>query len=98
MGLGDLDEIERNAREASTLIRYLGEGDYVTRRYVSQGAEINTGDYADYPMVVRDGMPIRDHFTLDSEQAAEWDRINRRPARELAGLRRLAERPSPFAE
>ena len=60
------DAVEAGAREAPALIRYLGEGDYVTRRYVSRGAEMNTGDYADYPMVVRDGMPIRDHFALDT--------------------------------
>lgn len=60
------DEIEDGAREAPALIRYLGDGDYVTRRYVSQGAEINTGDYLDHKVVVRDAMPIRDHFTLDT--------------------------------
>lgn len=60
------DDIEDGARQARTLIRYLGDGDYVTRRYVSQGAEINTGDYFDYECVVRDGIPIRDHFTLDT--------------------------------
>lgn len=40
----------------------------------------------------------RDRFTLDADAAAEWDRINRRPAKELAGLRRLMQRPSPFTE
>lgn len=60
------DAIEDTARIAPALIRYLGEGDFVTRRYVSQGAEINTGDYFDHEMPVRDGMPIRDHFTLAS--------------------------------
>lgn len=58
--------IEDEVRKAPALIRYLAEGDYVTRRYVSQGAEMNTGDYADYETVVRDGMPIRDHFALDT--------------------------------
>jgi len=57
--------IEDTAREAPALIRYLDEGDFVTRRYVSQGAEMNTGDYRDYPVVVRDGMPLRQHFQLD---------------------------------
>lgn len=56
---------EDTARKAPALIRYLDEGEYVTRRYVSQGAEMNTGDYRDYPVVVRDGMPMRDHFSLD---------------------------------
>lgn len=40
----------------------------------------------------------RDQFVLTSEAAVEWDRINRRSAKELAGLRRLMDRPSPFAE
>ncbi|MFM5955332.1 MAG: CmcJ/NvfI family oxidoreductase [Novosphingobium sp.] len=60
------DNPESGAREAQALIRYLGEGDFVTRRYVSQGAEINTGEYSDHAMAVRDGMPIRDHFALDT--------------------------------
>ncbi|NKJ44593.1 CmcJ/NvfI family oxidoreductase [Novosphingobium sp. SG720] len=61
-----IDPIEETARQAPALIRYLGEGSFVTRRYVSQGAEINTGTYTDHAVVVRDGMPIRDHFTLDT--------------------------------
>lgn len=40
----------------------------------------------------------RDRFTLSPETAAEWDRINRRSAKEFAGLRRLMRRPSPFTE
>jgi uncharacterized protein (DUF1778 family) len=40
----------------------------------------------------------RDRFTLSPEAAAEWERVNQRPAEELAGLRRLMQRPSPFAE
>ncbi|MDF8331571.1 CmcJ/NvfI family oxidoreductase [Novosphingobium sp. HBC54] len=46
-------------------IRYLSEGEFVTRRYVSRGAEMNTGEYSDHDVVIRDGMPIRDHFQLD---------------------------------
>lgn len=64
-GTAELSSIEDAARLAPARIRYLGDGDYVTRRYVSQGAEMNTGDYFDYDCVVRDGMPMRDHFTLD---------------------------------
>ncbi|HQS70944.1 MAG: hypothetical protein B7Y36_13200 [Novosphingobium sp. 28-62-57] len=63
--LPEPDAIEGTARSAPALIRYLGPGEYVTRRYVSQGAEMNTGDYFDYASEVRDGMPIRDHFSLD---------------------------------
>ena len=38
----------------------------------------------------------RDRFVLSAEQAKQWDTINRRPARDLPGLRRLLERNSPF--
>ena len=60
------DPVEDAMRSAPALVRYLGDGDYVTRRYVSQGVEANTGDYVDREVAIRDGMPIRDHFTLDT--------------------------------
>lgn len=60
------DAVEDRQRQAPALIRYLAPGDFVTRRYVRAGAEINTGEYRDYEAVVRDGMPIRDHFAFDT--------------------------------
>jgi uncharacterized protein (DUF1778 family) len=39
----------------------------------------------------------RDRFELDPAPAQAWEELNARPARELPGLRRLMERPSPFA-
>jgi hypothetical protein len=57
--------LEDSAREVRATIRYVDPGDFVTRRYVSQGAEINTGTYSDHAVVVRDAMPIREHFELD---------------------------------
>lgn len=38
----------------------------------------------------------RDRFLPSAEQAEAWDQADERPAKELAGLRRLAERPSPL--
>ena len=58
-------DIEDNAREVETTIRFVDPGDFVTRRYVRAGAEINTGTYSDHTVTVRDAMPIRDHFELD---------------------------------
>jgi len=60
------DDIEDTAREVGARIRFVDPGRFVTRRYVSQGAEINTGTYSDHEVTIRDGMPIRDHFTLDT--------------------------------
>lgn len=58
--------IEDTAREVRAQIRFVDPGDFLTRRYVSQGAEINTGTYSDHEVTIRDGMPIRDHFELDT--------------------------------
>lgn len=59
-------DVEAGARQVQSMMRYVDEGDFVTRRYVSQGEEINTGTYSDHEVTIRDGMPIRDHFTLDT--------------------------------
>jgi hypothetical protein len=59
------DPIEEAARQVETTIRFVDPGDFVTRRYVRAGAEINTGTYSDHRAIVRDAMPIRDHFELD---------------------------------
>lgn len=58
--------LEAGTRQVRAMMRYVDEGDFVTRRYVSQGKEINTGTYSDHEVTIRDGMPIRDHFTLDA--------------------------------
>ncbi len=38
----------------------------------------------------------RDRFVLSPDALRLWDELNRRPARDLPGLRRLLERPTPF--
>lgn len=40
----------------------------------------------------------RTEFALDPEARQAWERINRRRARSLAGLRQLMDRPSPFTD
>ncbi len=59
------DPVENGARTVETTIRSVDPGDFVTRRYVRAGAEINTGTYSDHRVIVRDAMPMRDHFELD---------------------------------
>ena len=58
-------DAEERARQVETTIRFVDPGDFVTRRYVRAGAEINTGTYSDHRVIVRDAMPIRGHFELD---------------------------------
>jgi hypothetical protein len=59
------DDLEDSARQVRAMIRYVDEGDFLTRRYVSRGKEMNVGTYSDHLVTVRDAMPIRDHFHLD---------------------------------
>ena len=40
----------------------------------------------------------RDHFHLDPSTLKQWEDVNARPARDLPGLRRLMQRPTPFSE
>lgn len=40
----------------------------------------------------------RTRFVLHEDALAAWEELNARPAREVPGLRRLMERPSPFSD
>ena len=59
-------DIEETARQVRAQIRFVDPGPFLTRRYVSAGKEMNVGTYSDHEVTIRDGMPIRDHFTLDT--------------------------------
>ena len=52
------DSVENGAREVETTIRFVDPGDFVTRRYVRAGAEINTDKmdlYLDDVLVAKNG-------------------------------------------
>jgi len=51
-------DIEDTAREVEAMIRFVDPGDFVTRRYVRAGAEINTGTYSDHRVIVRDPVVV----------------------------------------
>jgi uncharacterized protein (DUF1778 family) len=73
------------------------------RRLVERAVEAsgsNLTDFAEASLVqaAQRVMADRTQFVLSEEAAREWDAINDRPARDLPGLRRLMERPSPFDE
>lgn len=40
----------------------------------------------------------RSEFVLDSDSWQAWEKVNRRRARDLPGLRELMQRPSPFVD
>jgi uncharacterized protein (DUF1778 family) len=73
------------------------------RELIDRAAEASGTDLTSFVIehltdAARHVLADRDRFVLDADAAAEWDRINRRPAKELAGLKRLLQRSSPFTE
>jgi uncharacterized protein (DUF1778 family) len=71
------------------------------RALIDRAVQASGGDLTSFVVdhltdAARQVLADRERFVLDDAAAHEWERINRRPARELAGLRRLMERPSPF--
>jgi uncharacterized protein (DUF1778 family) len=60
----------------------------------------NLTEFAETNLVLaaRRVLADRDRFELSAEAAAEWAKINARRARNLPGLRKLMDRPSPFDE
>ena len=73
------------------------------RELIDRAAEASGTDLTSFVVehltdAARRVLADRDRFVLNADAAAEWDRINRRPAKELVGLKRLMRRPSPFTE
>ena len=60
-------DIEDQVRTVQAEINYLLPGPDINRRFVSAGVEVNTGSYGPFPVTIRDGREIRDHFTLDRQ-------------------------------
>lgn len=74
------------------------ERDLIDRAAEASGTDLTSFVVEQLTDAARRILADRDQFALTAEAAAEWDRINRRSAKDLAGLRRLMARPSPFAE
>ncbi len=74
------------------------ERDLIDRAAAASGTDLTSFVVASLTDAARHVLADRDRFSLSRDAAAAWDEINRRPARELTGLLRLMERPSPFVE
>lgn len=73
------------------------------RELIDRAAEASGTDLTSFVVehltdAARRVLADRDRFVLNADAAAEWDRINRRQPKELTGLKRLMQRPSPFTE
>ena len=49
-------------------------------------------------MAAQQVLADRTEFVLDPEAQEAWEELNRRPARDLPGLREFMARPSPFSD
>jgi len=70
----------------------------IDRAVEASGTDLTTFVVANVTEAAHRVLADRDRFELTAEAAAEWDRINRRRARDLPGLRQLLTRPFPFDE
>ena len=76
----------------------LEERELINRAVEEIGTDLTTFVVTNLVDASRQVLADRDHFVLSSEAATQWDKMNELPARELDGLRRLMNRPSPFGE
>lgn len=74
------------------------ERDLIERAVEHTGTDLTEFVVANAVDAARRVLADRSQFDLDTEAGARWEFINARRARDLPGLRRLMERPSPFTE
>jgi len=70
----------------------------IDRAVAATGTEMTEFVVSNLTMAARRVLADRSEFVLDDDERAAWEAANRRKARDLAGLRALMERPSPFVD
>lgn len=68
----------------------------IDRAVSEQGTDLTEFAISNLTTAAQRVLADRTEFVLDAKSADAWDAINRRRARDLPGLRRLMDRPSPF--
>lgn len=74
------------------------ERDLIDRAVAATGTDLTDFVVTHASDAARRVLADRDQFVLDPAALQAWEAINARPARDLPGLRRLMQRPSPFGE
>ncbi|MGI8792316.1 MAG: DUF1778 domain-containing protein [Acidimicrobiales bacterium] len=70
----------------------------IDRAVAENGTDLTEFVVSNLTVAARRVLADRTEFGLDPDAAEAWENINRRRGRELAGLRDLMQRPSPFVE
>lgn len=69
----------------------------IDRAVAEVGTDLTDFVISNLTVAARRILADRTEFVLDAEAAEAWEAINRRRARELPGLARLMQRPTPIA-
>lgn len=70
----------------------------IDRAAAEQGSDLTEFVISHLTVAARRVLADRSNFELDAESAEVWESVNRRRARDLQGLRRLLNGPSPFVD
>ncbi|HUG07363.1 MAG TPA: DUF1778 domain-containing protein [Acidimicrobiia bacterium] len=70
----------------------------IDRAVAASGTDLTDFVLTNLTVAARRVLADRTEFALESDAREGWEKINRRRARSLAGLRDLMARPSPFAD
>ena len=73
------------------------EREIIDRAVKAAGIDLTTFVITNLTVAARRVLADRTAFELDVEASQAWEAINKRPARRLAGLLKMMDRPSPFA-
>lgn len=74
------------------------ERSLIDRAVAEQGTDLTEFVISNLTVAARKVLADRTEFGLDQEAADTWEAVNRRRGRDLPGLQRLMERPSPFTD
>lgn len=73
------------------------ERDLIDRAVAAMGTDLTEFVVSNASEAARRVLADRDRFAPNPAALEAWEAMNDRPARDLPGLRRLMDRPSPFA-
>ena len=70
----------------------------IDRAVAASGTDLTEFVVSNLTVAARRVLADRTEFVLDADAQKAWEAINRRPARDLPGLREFMQRPSPFVD
>lgn len=74
------------------------ERDLIDRAVAEQGTDLTDFVVSNLTVAARRVLADRTEFAMSASEAEAWEAVNRRRPRDLPGLARLMERPSPFTD